>query len=288
VDAAMMEHDPIAGNDTAHALPDERGVERLLDAIYERRHYDFRRYARASLRRRLSVGLTELRCESLDAMQALVLADDRAFGALVRILTVPVSEMFRDPGFFLVFREQVIPELRTYPSFKLWVAGCCSGEEAYSLAIVLAEERLLDRCLIYATDINDESLARARAGVYGIDRMQLFSDNYFKAGGKESLSRYYRAAYGSAALARSLVQNVVFSDHSLATDSVFSEVQVVTCRNVMIYFDRTLQDRVLGLFSDALPRRGFLGLGCKETVQFSRHAESFCELPAREGWFRRC
>ena len=267
---------------------DERAIDALLNAIYDRRHYDFRRYARASLRRRLSLALTELRCESLLDLQNKVLADDHAFGELVRILTVPVSEMFRDPSFFRTLREQVVPELHTYPSLKFWVAGCSSGEEVYSLAIVLAEEGLLGRSLIYATDINEESLERARAGVYPIDRMKLFSDNYFKSGGKRSLSHYYTAAYGGVALARSLIGSVVFSDHSLATDSVFSEVQVVTCRNVMIYFDRSLQDRVLGLFCDALCRRGFLGLGSKETVVFSAHAGCFSELPARQGWFRRC
>jgi chemotaxis protein methyltransferase CheR len=283
MDAAMTDSNlPALGGD------DDRAVDGFLDAIYERRHYDFRRYARASLRRRLCLAVTEFRCRSLRDLQTLVLGDDEAFGGLVRILTVPVSEMFRDPEFFRVFREDVVPELRTYPSLKLWVAGCSSGEEVYSLAIVLAEERLLDRCLIYATDINEQSLERARAGVYATDRVQLFSDNYFKSGGKLSLSRYYTAAYGNAVLSRSLTDNVVFSDHSLATDSVFSEVQVVTCRNVMIYFDRTLQDRVLGLFRDALPRRGFLGLGSKETVHFSGHASSFSELAERRGWFRRC
>jgi len=271
-----------------HGQHDERAMDALLDTIYARRHYDFRRYARASLRRRLSVAVIELRCQSLPDLQDKVLADDHAFGALVRILTVPLSEMFRDPPFFRTFREEIVPELHTYPSLKLWVAGCSSGEEVYSLAIVLDEEGLLDRCLIYATDINEDSLARARAGVYPIDRMKLFSDNYFRSGGKRSLSRYYTAAYGGAVLTRSLVDNVVFSDHSLATDSVFSEVEVVTCRNVMIYFDRILQDRVLGLFRDALPRRGFLGLGSKETVQFSTQVASFSELPARQGWFRRC
>ena len=260
----------------------------FLHAIYERRHYDFRRYAHASLRRRLSVALGALRCQTLDELRDKVLADDHAFGALVRILTVPVSEMFRDPGFFKVFRDQIVPELHTYPSIKLWVAGCSSGEEVYSIAIVLAEEGLLDRSLIYATDINEQALAQARAGVFPIDRLKLFSDNYFQSGGKHSLSHYYTAAYGGAALARSLIANVVFSDHSLATDSVFSEVQVITCRNVMIYFDRSLQDRVLGLFREALPRRGFLGLGSKESVQFSTHTGSYAELPAREGWYRRC
>ena len=266
----------------------EADQQALLHAIYERRHYDFRRYAQASLRRRLAVALTELRCPSLNDLRDRVLTDDHAFGALVRILTVPVSEMFRDPLFFKLFRDQVVPELHTYPSIKLWVAGCSSGEEVYSVAIVLAEEGLLDRCLIYATDINEQALAQARTGVYSIERLKLFSDNYFKSGGKRSLSHYYTAAYGSAALARSLTANVVFSDHSLATDSVFSEVQVITCRNVMIYFDRSLQDRVLGLFRDALPRRGFLGIGSKESVAFSSHADSFAELPGREGWFRRC
>jgi chemotaxis protein methyltransferase CheR len=288
VDAAMTGAGDLAGKESTQELADERALEHLLHEIFERRHYDFRRYARASLRRRLSLALTEFRCKSLPELQAKVLADDHAFGAMVRILTVPVSEMFRDPPFFRVFREQVVPELFTYPSIKLWVAGCSSGEEVYSLAIVLAEEKLLDRCLIYATDINEESLARARAGVYSVERMTLFSHNYFKSGGKQSLSDYYTAAYGRAVLARSLTSKVVFTDHSLATDSVFSEVQVITCRNVMIYFDRALQDRVLGLFREALPRRGFLGLGTKETVQFSSHAETFSELPARQGWFRRC
>jgi chemotaxis protein methyltransferase CheR len=288
MDVAMTDGGGLVKHDRAASPHDERALEALLDAIYERRHYDFRRYARASLRRRLSLALTTLRCESLPSLQTKVLADDRAFGELVRVLTVPVSEMFRDPPFFRVFRDQVVPELHTYPSLKLWVAGCSSGEEVYSLAIVLAEAGLLARSLIYATDINEASLAQARAGVYPLDRLKLFSENYFKAGGKYSLSHYYTAAYGGASLARTLADHVVFSDHSLATDSVFSEVQVVTCRNVMIYFDRSLQDRVLGLFRDALPRRGFLGLGTKETVHFSSHAGSFSELPAHNGWFRRC
>ena len=277
----LMEDGPAIASDDAK-------VNVLLDVIYEKRHYDFRRYARASLRRRLALAAQELDCASLDELQKKVLTDDGAFGALVRFLTVPVSEMFRDPAFFRVFREHVVPELHTYPSLKIWVAGCSSGEEVYSLAIVLAEERLLERTLIYATDINEESLARARAGVYSIDRLRLFSDNYFKSGGQLSLSRYYTAAYGGAVLSRHLSANVVFSDHSLATDSVFSEVQVVTCRNVMIYFDRSLQDRVLGLFADALPRRGFLGLGSKETVAFSSYAKSYAQVQGREGWFRRC
>jgi chemotaxis protein methyltransferase CheR len=288
VDAAMSSGADYPGEDVMQTPPEQRAIDVFLYAIYERRHYDFRRYARASLRRRLSVALTELACQSLQDLETKVLADDHAFGALVRILTVPASEMFRDPSFFLAFREHVVPELRTYPSLKLWIAGCSAGEEVYSLAIVLAEEGLLDRSLIYATDINEESLKRARAGVYPLDRMKPFSDNYFKAGGRHSLSHYYTAAYGRAVLARSLIGKVVFSDHSLATDSVFSEVQVVTCRNVLIYFDRSLQDRVLGLFREALPRRGFLGLGSKETVAFSSHAATFSELAVRDGWFRRC
>ena len=164
-----------------------------------------------------------------------------------------------------------MPLLRTYPSLRVWVAGCSSGEEVYSLAILLREEGLLARTLIYATDINAQALEQAEAGVYNVDRIAGFSDNYRKAGGRASLSEYYTAAYGRAVFDKSLRENIVFSDHSLATDSVFAEVQLVSCRNVLIYFDRLLQDRAVGLFRDALVRRGFLGIGAKESLRFSEH-----------------
>jgi chemotaxis protein methyltransferase CheR len=172
----------------------------------------------------------------------------------------------------------VVPLLRTYPSFKVWVAGCSTGEEVYSLAILLREEGLLARALIYATDINTQALAEAEAGVYAIERLPGFTENHRKAGARSSLSEYYLAGYGRAVFDKSLREQIVFADHSLATDSVFAEVQLVSCRNVLIYFNRELQDRALGLFREALCRRGFLGIGTKESLRFSSHGSAFREL----------
>jgi chemotaxis protein methyltransferase CheR len=257
-------------------------LQLLIDAIYLKYHYDFRGYARASLKRRLRTAMGRFGCDTLSRLQDKVLHDPSIFPALLGYLTVQVSEMFRDPAYFRSLRNRVVPLLRTYPSLRVWVAGCSSGEEVYSLAILLREEGLLDRTLIYATDINAQALEQAEAGVYNVDRIAGFSDNYVKAGGSASLSEYYTAAYGRAVFDKSLRQNIVFSDHSLATDSVFAEVQLVSCRNVMIYFDRTLQDRAVGLFRDALVRRGFLGIGAKEALRFSSHADAFEELERNE------
>jgi chemotaxis protein methyltransferase CheR len=190
-------------------------------------------------------------------------------------LTVQVSDMFRDPTYFRSLREHVMPMLRTYPSLKVWVAGCSAGEEAYSLAILFREEGLLQRTLIYATDINPHTLKRAEAGVYSIDRIAGFTVNHRESGASSSLSDYYTAAYGRAIFDKSLRDRIVFSDHSLATDSVFAEVQLVSCRNVLIYFNRALQDRALGLFRESLCRNGFLGIGSKESLRFSAHDGSF-------------
>ena len=200
------------------------------------------------------------------------------FTDLLSYLTVQVSDMFRDPSYFKALREQVVPYLRTYPSIKLWVAGCATGEEAYSLAILLDEEGLLERTLIYATDINPECLRVAEEGVYDLERFARFSANYLAAGGRASLSDYYSAGYSSAVLDRRLKKAILFSDHSLATDSVFAEVELISCRNVLIYFERALQDRAIGVLRDSLCRRGFLGLGMKETLRFSPHAADLVEL----------
>jgi len=208
--------------------------------------------------------------------------EPKIFPALLDHLTVQVSEMFRDPTHFRALREQVVPFLRTYPSLKVWVAGCSSGEEAYSLAILLREEGLLSRTLIYATDINPHTLQRAEAGIYSIDRIAAFTVNHRESGGTCSLSDYYTAAYGRAILDKSLRERIVFSDHSLATDSVFAEVHLVSCRNVLIYFNRELQDRALGLFRDSLCRRGFLGIGSKESLRFTSVAGAFQAVVARE------
>jgi chemotaxis protein methyltransferase CheR len=263
-------------------------VRLLLEAIFLRYHYDFRSYSMASLKRRVAAAQVKMSCPTVSGLQEKILHHPEALGALLQFLTVQVSDMFRDPAFFKVFRERVVPELETYPSIKLWIAGCSSGEEVYSMAITLAETGLLDRSIIYATDINPEALAKAEAGVYPIDRIQSFTENYRRAGGTRSLADYYTAAYGNAAFSRALRARVVFSDHSLATDHVFAEMQVVSCRNVLIYFEKALQDRAVSLFRDSLCRRGFLGLGSRETLQFSPQAPSFRDYDPKERWYQRC
>jgi chemotaxis protein methyltransferase CheR len=259
----------------------------LLDAILNTYHYDFRHYSKASVRRRVSAAMRAMGAHSVGELCARIAEDRAAFSDLLDFMTVPVSDMFRNPEYFVALRERVVPVLRTYPSLKLWVAGCSTGEEVYSLAVVLHEEGLLQRSLIYATDINPRSLRRAEAGIYPLGRLKRFSENYRAAGGKRSLSEYYQARHGAALFDRQLKRQVVFSDHSLATDSVFAEVQLVSCRNVLIYFDKTLQERVLGLFSAALCRRGFLGLGARETLRFSSHAAGFVELSSEARIYQR-
>jgi chemotaxis protein methyltransferase CheR len=259
----------------------------LIEAIYLKYHYDFRQYARASLKRRLTAALSHFDCPTLSQLQDKVLRNPTMFPQLLDFLTVPVSEMFRDPSYFKALREHVIPILRTYPSLKIWVAGCSTGEEVYSLAILLREEGLLARTLIYATDINPNSLQKAQAGIYDLARVAGFTENHRKSGARTSLSDYYTAAYGGVMLDKSLRQHIVFSDHSLATDSVFAEVHLVSCRNVLIYFDRELQDRAVGLFREALVRKGFLGIGSKESLRFSRQADAFEELVRDDRIYRR-
>lgn len=264
--------------------PDQFDIELplLIDAIYLKYHYDFRSYAKASLRRRLTTAMGRFGCQTLSQLQDQVLHDATMFPSLLDFLTVPVSEMFRDPAYFRAVREKVVPLLRTYPSLKVWVAGCSTGEEAYSLAILLREEGLLERTLIYATDINPHTLEIAEAGVYELDRIAGFTENHRKSGARQSLSDYYTAAYGRAMLDKTLKQHIVFSDHSLATDSVFAEVHLVSCRNVLIYFNRDLQDRAVGLFREALCRKGFLGIGSKESLRFSSHAPGFSDFVREE------
>jgi len=250
----------------------------LLDALLWRYHYDFRGYSFASLKRRLTQARDRLGCTTFSQLQDRALNDPAVVPGLLEYLTGQVSELFRDPAYFRTLRERVVPHLRTYPSLKVWVAGCSAGEEVYSLAILFREEGLEDRTLFYGTDINPEALRKAEAGVYEAERIPLFTENHRKAGGKSSLSDYYTAAYGSAVFDKTLRRRVVFSDHSLVSDAVFAEVQLVSCRNVLIYFDRDLQDRAVGLFRDALVRKGFLGLGSKESLRFCRHAAAFDEF----------
>jgi chemotaxis protein methyltransferase CheR len=259
----------------------------LIDAIFQKYHYDFRGYAMASIKRRLKQAKEHYNCRSYSMLQDLILHDPKIMPDLLSYLTVQVSEMFRDPSYFRSLREKVIPHLRTYPSIKVWVAGCSAGEELYSMVIMFREEGLEDRTMFYATDINTDALKKAESGVYGIDRIAQFTSNHQQSGGKSSLSDYYTAAYGNAVFDKSLRKRVVFSDHSLVSDNVFAEMQLISCRNVLIYFNRDLQDRVIGLFKDSLGRKGFLGLGSKENIRFSAHAGGFTEFCRSERIYQR-
>lgn len=254
----------------------------LLEAIYRRYHYDFRGYAMASIKRRLHQALQRFGLTTFSQLQDKLLNEESLSGEILSYLTVQVSELFRDPAYFRAIREHVVPHLRTYPSIKIWVAGCSAGEEVYSFAILLREEGLLERSIIYGTDINTEALKKAEAGIYDVERIPVFTENHRRAGAKCSLSEYYTAAYGNAAFDKSLRKQVVFADHSLVSDAVFAEVQMVSCRNVLIYFDRPLQERALGLFKDSLARKGFLGLGARETLKFSLHAGAFTDFVRSE------
>jgi chemotaxis protein methyltransferase CheR len=253
-------------------------LQLLLEAISRRYHYDFRGYSLASLQRRLAQATERFQCQTLSQLQHRVLHEPDMLPQLLSYLTVQVSDLFRDPSYFRAIREHVIPHLRTYPSLKVWVAGCGDGEEIYSLAILFREEGLESRTLFYGTDINPEALRRAESGRYDLERIALFTENHRLSGGKSSLSNYYTAAYGAAVLDRTLRRRVVFSDHSLVSDAVFAEMQLISCRNVLIYFGRQLQDRAIGLFKDSLSRKGFLGLGTKETLRFSQHGDDFIEF----------
>jgi chemotaxis protein methyltransferase CheR len=262
-------------------------IRLLLEALFIRYHYDFRNYAMASIKRRLKQAREQLGFMTFSALQESLLHNPAMLPRLLGYLTVQVSEMFRDPSYFRAIREKVVPHLRTYPSLKVWIAGCSSGEELYSLVILFREEGLEERTLFYATDINQDALRAAEAGIFSLERLQLFTENHRKSGGKSSLSDYYQAAYGRASFNKSLRRNVVFSDHSLVTDAVFAEMHMISCRNVLIYFDRPLQDRALGLFKDTLARKGFLGLGAKESLRFSQHAGAFVEFVREEKIYQR-
>jgi chemotaxis protein methyltransferase CheR len=262
-------------------------IELLLEGVYRHFGFDFRAYAYASIRRRLWKRIEAEGLSSISELQARVLHTPEAMERLLLDLSVSVTSMFRDPKFYQVFREEVVPLLRTYPFIRIWHAGCSTGEEVYSTAILLEEEGLLERTRLYATDINDAVLQQARAGIFPLNRMQEYTDNYIRAGGKRSFSEYYTAKYDGALFSPSLTKNVVFSQHNLVTDRSFSEFNVIFCRNVLIYFDRTLQHRVHQLFYDSLVMFGVLALGSKESLRFSQYEACYEKLDAREKLYRK-
>jgi chemotaxis protein methyltransferase CheR len=278
------------------ALPVERSeeldleqleLELLLEGIHRRYGFDFRDYAPASLRRRVRRRMAGEKVETISALQDLLLHDPAVMERLLRDLSINVTAMFRDPSFFAAFRERVVPVLRSYPFARLWVAGCSTGEEVYSLAILLAEEGLSERVRIYATDINQAVVDAARLGVFPLDKMREYTQNYIRAGGKRSFSEYYVARYDGAQFARELVEGVVFAQHNLASDAAFNEFQAITCRNVMIYFAQPLQERVHRLFYESLTMFGVLALGQKESIRFSPYERSFEELDAAERLYKK-
>jgi chemotaxis protein methyltransferase CheR len=262
-------------------------IELLLEGIFRHYGFDFRSYAYASIRRRLWKRIAEEGLSNISALQERVLHEPALMEKLLLDLSINVTAMFRDPTFYVTFREHVVPLLRTYPFIRIWHAGCSTGEEVYSMAMLLREEGLYDRSRIYATDINEVVLQRAKAGIFPLDRMQEYTDNYIRAGGKRSFSEYYTAKYGGALFDQSLTKNVVFSQHNLVTDRSFSEFNVILCRNVLIYFDKTLQSKVHQLFYDSLAMFGVLVLGSKETLRFMAHEECYQQLAPPEKIFRK-
>jgi len=261
-------------------------TEILLEGILRRWGYDFRHYAHASLKRRLKHRLALCGLNHLSAMLPKIIHEETFFNLLLTDLSITVTEMFRDPHFYVALRKQVFPVLKTYPFLKIWHAGCATGEEVYSTAILLKEEGLYERAHIYATDYNNQSLETARQGVYPVERIQTYTANYNAAGGKASFSNYYHAKYNSAKISEALRENVTFAYHNLVTDGVFGEMNLIVCRNVLIYFDNILQDHVLSLFYNSLRHRGYLCLGTKETTEFSAVSDRFETVTGKERVFR--
>ncbi|OUL32990.1 chemotaxis protein CheR [Nostoc sp. T09] len=262
-------------------------IQLLLEGVYRYWGYDFRNYALSSLKRRIYQFIKKEGFTSVSDLQARVLHDQECLERFLLSLTVNVTSMFRDPSFYLALRKEVIPLLRTYPFVRIWHAGCSTGEEVYSMAILLEEEKLYQRCRIYATDFNERVLQKAKSGIFPLKQMQEYTQLYLKAGGKESFSEYYTPGYDSAIIRASLRENIVFAQHNLATDSSFNEFHIIICRNVLIYFNQTLQKHVHELFYNSLCPFGILGLGRQESIRFTSQDHHYQELVKGEKLYRR-
>jgi chemotaxis protein methyltransferase CheR len=262
-------------------------LQLLLEGVYRQYGFDFREYAPSSLKRRVWRRVQDEQTETIAGLLAKVLHEPEAMERLLLDLSINVTSMFRDPSFYVALREKVAPLLHTYPFTRIWVAGCSTGEEVYSLAILLTEEELYDRTRIYATDINEAVLERARSGVFPLDKMREYTENYIRAGGTRAFSEYYLAKYEGALFDRTLTENVVWAPHNLVQDRAFNEFNLILCRNVMIYFDRPLQNRVHQLFHDSLGRLGILALGHKESIRFTGFEDRYEELDPLEKLYRK-
>jgi len=264
---------------------DPKELRQLLESILYVYGYDFTEYAEASVRRRVDNYMNIKNIDAPEVLAKMILQDEKFFEEFVQHVSVTVTEMFRDPGFYRSLRENVMDRLATYPFIKIWIAGCATGEEVYSVAILLKEAGLLNRSVIYATDINQKSLQIAKEGVYPMDNMKTHISNYQKSGGIESFSEYYKAKYNSVMFDKSLKQNIVFAPHNLAVDTSFNEFQLIICRNVLIYFNQQLQNKVINLFYESLCPLGFLGLGSKESLLFAEKKKYFDDVDRKEKIF---
>ena len=277
----------MSGSQTNSTELEDIEISLLLEGLYQYHGFDFRDYARASLKRRILERMRAEKLETVSAFQNKVLHDDACLERLILGLSVHATAMFRDPSFYLTFRKKVVPMLKTYPTVQIWLAGCSTGEEVYSLAILLREERLYDKSRIYATDISHAVLRKARDGIFPMAVMREYTNNYHRAGGTNEFSDYYTARYDSVIFDSSLRRNVVFSEHNLATDSSFNEFQVILCRNVMIYFNKDLQARVHNLLYESLGMFGVFGIGNKESLKFTPRAEFYEDLNTNDKLFRK-
>jgi chemotaxis protein methyltransferase CheR len=269
------------------SMKEDIEIKLLIEGVAMRYGYDFRDYAQASFKRRIKHLLAKNNFPSISDLQHEILKSTDFFNQVLAEITVTTSEMFRDPPVFQALREHVIPVLKTYPAFKVWHAGCSSGEEVYSFAIMLYEAGLIERAVIYATDINPRALANAKEGIYINEDIKKFATNYLESGGTEDFSNYFTTAYGSSKIIPEIKKNILFSEHNLVTDDVFSEVHIILCRNVMIYFDRQLQNRALNLFSRSLIYKGFLCMGSKETPRFLDRSTDFEDVSPAHKIFRK-
>ena len=268
-------------------LISDQEIFSLLETVFKNYGYDFRQYSQAHVRRRVINRMILSRVNSIQEMKKRIL-DDKNFAAkFLEDLSITVTEMFRDPGFFKALREKVIPLLKTYPFVRIWHAGCSTGEEAYAMAILLKEEGLYDRTTVYATDFNEAALNKARQGIFSNEAIKEYTLNYQLAGGLESFSDYYSSDHHNVIMDQALKKNIVWANHNLVTDGVFAEVHLILCRNVLIYFDRELQNRVQALFYDSLPNGGILCLGSKESLRFSQHCDRYIELDKKQRIYKK-
>ncbi|PAX58415.1 chemotaxis protein CheR [Brunnivagina elsteri CCALA 953] len=262
-------------------------VQLFLEEIYSYWGYDFRNYALSFLKRRIQSFIYAEKLLNISQLQKRILSDKSCLERFLLNLTVNVTSMFRDPSFYVAFRNEVIPRLRTYPFIRIWHAGCSTGEEVYSMAILLTEAGLYQRCRIYATDLNEQVLQKAKSGIFPLNLMQNYTRLYIQSGGKTSFSEYYTAAYGNAIFSNYLRENLIFAQHNLVMDSSFNEFNVILCRNVLIYFNQTLQNHVHKLFYHSLGSFGILGLGKQESIRFTPYEQEYQELVKSEKLYRR-